>query len=148
MIKKVKDFNKKNNRKLDVYSRILDVQSEIGELAKEVLKSTKYGEKEFEKTNDFTEEFGDVLYSLISFGLECGVDVENSVDVVLKKYQSLFYILEYNGRKIFFNEKNGKIKKKSTFYRTAQKVSGKMQSCTTSERCVQEHCLSGAGYDR
>ena len=88
MIKKVKDFNKKNNRKLDVYSRILDLQSEIGELAKEVLKSTKYGEKEFEKTNDFTEEFGDVLYSLISFGLECGVDIENSVDVVLKKYQS------------------------------------------------------------
>lgn len=88
MVKKIKEFNLKNNRKLDTNSRFLDIVSEIGELSKEVLKKTKYGTCEFEKTDKFIEEFGDVLYSLISFGVECGVDVENSIDLVLKKYQS------------------------------------------------------------
>ena len=46
MINKIKDFNenimKKTHRKqMPVYARLLDVQSELGELSKEYLKSSK-----------------------------------------------------------------------------------------------------------
>ena len=87
MVEKIKNFNKKNNNKMDVYSRFLDVNSEMGELSKEVLKATNYGKKNFEKTCEFVEEYGDVLYSFISLGLECEIDIEKAVEIVLNKYQ-------------------------------------------------------------
>lgn len=87
MIEDVLEFNKKYSREMDINSRMLDIQSELGELSKEVLKATKYGEKDFVATESFKEELGDVLYSLISLGLECKVDIKRAVLDVLKKYQ-------------------------------------------------------------
>lgn len=90
MIEKVKKFNEKkmaHEKPMPVAARLMDVQSELGELSKEYLKATKYGTFEFSKTEDFSLEFGDVLYSIISLGLESGVDIEKSLDDVLVKYQ-------------------------------------------------------------
>ena len=87
MIKEIEKFNLENNREMDIHSRFLDIQSELGELGKEILKSTKYGKQNFKLTTEFIEEFGDSCYSLISFGLEAGVDIEKAVLGVIEKYK-------------------------------------------------------------
>ncbi len=91
MQSKVKEFyhNKKcHSEKMPVSTRVLDIQSEVGELAKEVLKNSKYGTKEFVVSEDFEMELGDVLYSLLSLADETGVDAEACLDKVLAKYKS------------------------------------------------------------
>ena len=90
MIEKVKDFNQNkmcHREPMPVYARLMDVQSELGELAKEYLKNSGYGTKDFSNTEDFELEFGDVVYSILSLGIEMNIDIENAVDCVLKKYQ-------------------------------------------------------------
>lgn len=90
MIEKIKKFNKNkvaHEKLMPASARILDIQSELGELSKEYLKSTNYGTKEFVLTEDFELEYADVLYSIISLGQEMGIDIEKSVDKVLAKYQ-------------------------------------------------------------
>ena len=72
---------------MPAYSRLLDIQSELGELSKEYLKSTNYGENSFSATEDFEFEFADVLYSVISLGLELNINIKESIDKVLDKYQ-------------------------------------------------------------
>ena len=84
MQEKVEEFNK-GRSPLSVEHRLLDIQSELGELSKEVLKSTNYGEKDFEMTAAFKEEFGDVLYAVLSLANEQGINAEESLDIVIRK---------------------------------------------------------------
>ena len=93
MQKLVKDFNEyvKNvahREKMPVMARMLDIESEVGELSKEVLKSTKYGTKDFVVTDDFKLELGDVLYSVLSMADEVGVDAKECLESVVKKYKT------------------------------------------------------------
>ncbi len=89
MQQKVKNFNESNKREpLSVYARLLDIASELGELAKEYLKSSDYGKAEFELDDEFKLEFGDVLYCLMSLANEVGIDAEEQLDKVLAKYQA------------------------------------------------------------
>lgn len=88
MQEKVKEFNKNNNRTpMPIYARLLDISSEIGELFKEYLKPTEYGSTNFEMSEDFKLEYGDVLYSLLSLANELEINAEECLDKVLKKYQ-------------------------------------------------------------
>ncbi len=87
MVEEIKNFNLKFDRKMDATSRILDVQSELGEMCKEILKATSYGKKNFKPTDALVEEFGDVCYSLISFALENGISPEGAVKLALTKYE-------------------------------------------------------------
>jgi NTP pyrophosphatase (non-canonical NTP hydrolase) len=66
---------------------IVDLTAEVGELAKEVLKSTDYGEQEAEYTDTVGDEIGDVLYSLINLANAYDVDLEESLEKTIKKYQ-------------------------------------------------------------
>ena len=84
----------KADAKMDPISRMLDISSEVGELSKEILKSTKYGEKEFIMTDAFEEEYGDVLYSLLSMGLENNIDIEDIMKKTIKKMNSRFGITD------------------------------------------------------
>ena len=87
---KVKQFNQTKNtfaKPMPVYARICDIQSEMGELAKEYLKASDYGTKDFVVTKDFELEMGDVLYSILSLANETGVDANACLDSVLEKYQ-------------------------------------------------------------
>ena len=84
----------KADAKMDPQSRMMDISSEVGELNKEVLKSTKYGEKEFIMTNEFQEEYGDVLYSVLSMGIENGIDIEANIKKMIKKMNSRFGITD------------------------------------------------------
>lgn len=88
MQNKVKEFNdlKECHKKpMSVHARLLDIQSEMGELAKEYLKSSKYGSNDFSVTEDFKEEFGDVFYAILSLANELEINVEECVDVSLNK---------------------------------------------------------------
>ena len=88
MQNKVKEFNDEKNchrEPMPVYARLLDIESEVGELAKEYLKGSSYGTKEFEMTDDFKEEFGDVFYALLALSNEMNISAEECLDIALKK---------------------------------------------------------------
>ena len=97
MQKKVKDFNDKMNchkEPMPTYARLMDIQSEMGELVKEYLKGSKYGTLPFTMHSDFELEFGDTLYSMLCLANETGIDAEKSLDRVLTKYKKR---IEENG---------------------------------------------------
>ena len=90
MQNKVKEFNTNSGRHaapMNVYARLLDVTSELGELAKEYLNGSNYGASNFIMNDDFKMEFGDVMYSLLSLACEANIDAEECLDKVIKKYQ-------------------------------------------------------------
>ena len=90
MQNKVLEFNRNmpcHSKPMPVSARILDIQSELGELGKEVLKASRYGTEGFAKTEDFEMELGDALYSILSLANETGIDAEVALDKVLEKYR-------------------------------------------------------------
>ena len=90
MQNKVKQFNSKYMQPLSAENRMLDIQSEVGELAKEVLKSTDYGTKNFTITPDLKMELGDAIYSLLSFASEHNINAEECLTMVINKYENRF----------------------------------------------------------
>lgn len=90
MEKLVKNFNEKYMRKLPASIRMLDITSEVGELAKEVIKCQNYSETEFKTSSDLKMELGDCLYSLISFAFECDIDPAGALSEAIEKYQKRF----------------------------------------------------------
>lgn len=97
MQKKVADFIENHQLKTDVATRMLDLVSEVGELSKEILKSTDYGKKEFASTESWAEEVGDAFFSLICIANSTGVDLEQSLSQVLDKYQKRIEITQSAG---------------------------------------------------
>ena len=90
MQNKVKNFNEEKDchfKPMSPEARLLDIMSEIGELGKEILKNTKYGTSDFTLTDDFVMEYGDVLYSMLSLANELNINSDNSLELVLNKYQ-------------------------------------------------------------
>lgn len=91
MQNKVKIFNDNRNchkKPMPPYARILDIESEMGELAKEYLKHSRYGTQNFEMHDDFKEEFGDVLYALLSLANELEINSEECLDISLNKLKA------------------------------------------------------------
>ena len=90
MQNKVKNFNDNkgcHKRQMPVYARILNIQSELGELAKEYLSNSKYGTEDFVLTEDFKMEYGDVLYCILSLANEMNIIADECLDMVIQKYQ-------------------------------------------------------------
>ncbi len=90
--KKIEKFTeeKKLNTSPDV--RIIDLVCEVGEIAKEVLKATEYGKKNFIANEDWQGEMGDVLFSLICLANSTEINLEESLCKVLDKYTKRFNI--------------------------------------------------------
>ncbi len=86
--KKVAGFTAKHGMEISVPLRLLDVLSEVGELAKEVLRSSEYGKRAFSPGPGWQDELGDVLFSLICVANSTGVDLEQAVDLALQKYEN------------------------------------------------------------
>ena len=74
----------------DPQARMLDLASEVGELAKEVLKSTAYGTRPFTPTASLEEELGDCVFSLLCVSEALGLDGEKALDQALEKYKARF----------------------------------------------------------
>jgi len=83
----VADFVQRHGLEADVEHRLLDLVSEVGELAKEVLKSTQYGRAHGALTPNWQVELGDVLFSLLCLGNATEVDMNSALHEALEKYE-------------------------------------------------------------
>lgn len=86
----VESFTESKGMNSNVNVRIIDLVSEVGELSKEVLKGTAYGNKVFSKTEEWNSEVGDVLFSLICLANETNTNLEECLNQVLNKYEKRF----------------------------------------------------------
>lgn len=85
--RRVADFVEAHELEAPVYARTLDLASEVGELAKEVLKGTGYGRRQFEPPHGRDDELGYVLFALVYLANSTGADLEAALDGALHKYQ-------------------------------------------------------------
>lgn len=72
----------------DPASHALDLVSEVGEVAKEVLLATDYGRQAPEFRPELVDELGDALYSLLALAEVCGVDADEALSAALRNYES------------------------------------------------------------
>ncbi len=84
---KVKRFMQDNSMDNPIEYRMLDLVDEIGEVAKEISKMSAYGTKKPEFRKEITMELGDAFYSLITIANYYDVDLSNSLNLVLDKYE-------------------------------------------------------------
>jgi len=83
-------FAQKHNltRSPGVYA--LDLLSELGEVAKEILQATDYGKRPFDTQSthsDLAGELGDTLYSLCLLAHAANIDLEDALTNTLSKYE-------------------------------------------------------------
>ena len=67
--------------------RYMDLISEVGELGKEILKGTNYGEKDFSAGENLELELGDCLFALLSICNICHVDAETALNRTFEKLE-------------------------------------------------------------
>lgn len=84
---KVQEFVKKHNLTHIPEISALDLVSEMGEVAKEILKSGNYGKITPQKSGEMESELGDALYSLITLANSLNIDLDKALNLVLKKYE-------------------------------------------------------------
>jgi len=84
--KNVKEFAQNNKLQNSPEVCALDLVSEVGEVAKEILKATNYGKKKFNSPKEMKYELGDAFYSLLALANSCNVDLEEALNAVLEKY--------------------------------------------------------------
>lgn len=90
MQKIVEEFNRAKSahkKQMPIYARLLDTQSELGELSKEYLKASKYGTVDFSMNEKFKDEFGDTLYCLLSLACEANLDAKECLQMAIEKYR-------------------------------------------------------------
>lgn len=83
----VKEFIKKNNLETTPESRTLDIMSELGEVSKEILKSNDYGKQSAVKSDELTQEMGDLLFSLVCLANQFDINLDEALKIVLEKYK-------------------------------------------------------------
>jgi NTP pyrophosphatase (non-canonical NTP hydrolase) len=70
---------------IDPSARALDLSSEVGEVCKEILKSTQYGTRAFQPTPNLERELGDAFFSLLTLASSINVDLDAALEQVLVK---------------------------------------------------------------
>ena len=68
-------------------THMLDLVSEVGELAKELLLATDYGREPLKSSGAILEELGDTLYSLLAVAETCGLNAGDALGLALEKYE-------------------------------------------------------------
>lgn len=66
---------------------VLDLVSEVGEMAKELLKESNYGRSRQTRESDIALEIGDVIYSLCVIANNCNVDLEDALVTAITKME-------------------------------------------------------------
>ena len=83
----VREFLNVSKTFSDTFVRLADIQSELGELSKEILKATRYGKTETPTRHESIEdEYGDLLFSVLALGVELKTDPEYSLRKSIEKY--------------------------------------------------------------
>lgn len=83
----VAQFLAEHDMDADPAYRILDLTSEVGELAKDVNDSTDYGGSP-EEVAVKSDEIGDALFALLAVAESLDVDAEEALDEALAKYRT------------------------------------------------------------
>ena len=83
----VADFLARHDMDADPAYRVLDLTSEVGELAKDVNESTDYGESPDDVAVN-SDELGDALFALLALAESLDVDAESALDEALAKYRA------------------------------------------------------------
>lgn len=83
---KVAAFLETHELDSDPAFRILDLVSEVGEIAKDANESTEYGASP-EDLDVKTDELGDALFSLLAVAESLDVDADDALDEALEKYR-------------------------------------------------------------
>lgn len=84
--KRVAEFIEKYDMDGTPEFRILDLVSEVGEVAKDATKSSEYGINP-ENISVKKDEIGDVLFSLLAVAESLDIDAEKALEVALNKYE-------------------------------------------------------------
>ncbi|MGY6553635.1 MAG: DUF1653 domain-containing protein [Wenzhouxiangella sp.] len=84
----VADFCRNHQLGAPTSARLLDLCSELGELAKLWLTASHYGRgpESSPERERWQEELGDVLFSLLALAEESGVDAERALGLALERY--------------------------------------------------------------
>ncbi|MEA3376326.1 MAG: MazG-like family protein [Chloroflexota bacterium] len=85
--REVAAFLRRHGLRYDPATHALDLVSEVGELAKELLLATDYGRRPAECGAPLVEEIGDVLYSLLALAEVCDVDTDEAFHTALAKLE-------------------------------------------------------------
>ena len=91
------EFSQKHNLSHPPSVYALDLMSELGEVAKEILLATNYGERPFQPNPDIQSELGDALYSLCQLAACAGVDLEDAFTATLAKYETRWQAKDHIG---------------------------------------------------
>jgi NTP pyrophosphatase (non-canonical NTP hydrolase) len=83
----VAEFLRRHELSHDPATHALDLVSEVGELTKELLVATDYGQRSSQLGSGAVEEFGDVLYSLLALAVICDIDADEALRGALRKYE-------------------------------------------------------------
>jgi NTP pyrophosphatase (non-canonical NTP hydrolase) len=84
---KVNLFVKKHRLEMKPEFIALDLVSEIGEIAKEILLMSDYGRRESRFRKEIVLEIGDAFYSLINLANYYKINLLEALDLVLEKYE-------------------------------------------------------------
>jgi NTP pyrophosphatase (non-canonical NTP hydrolase) len=84
---RVAAFVSEHGLETDLAYRALDLESEVGEVAKEVATSTDYGRNP-EAAAVATDEIGDALFALLALAEAADVDAAEALDESLAKYEA------------------------------------------------------------
>ncbi len=84
------EFARAHGLNLEPQTRLLDLVSELGELSKELLKASRYGERPIAVTAGIEEETGDCVFSLFCLADSLGVDAGAALSAALEKYRRRF----------------------------------------------------------
>jgi len=85
----IDDWAKENAGYWEPKSMILRLMEEVGELAREV--NHEFGQKPRKPEDgkqDFSDEVGDILFTLACFANSLGIDLEQSFKNVIEKYKT------------------------------------------------------------
>lgn len=83
----VATFTSDHDLEAPVSARVLDVVSEVGELAKEALEASAYGSKAPVLRASWQGELGDLIFSVLSLANSTDVDLDTALADTLDKYR-------------------------------------------------------------
>lgn len=85
---RVAEFVNAHNLEVSVEARLLDLTSEVGELAKEALKASNYGRTPFAPNAAWADELADVFFVLVCLANSTQVNLDEALSATLNKYQT------------------------------------------------------------
>ncbi len=80
-------FVREHGLEAPVQARLLDLVSEVGEIAKDALEGTDYGRTPFHAPDGWTGELGDALFALVCLANSTSVDLGTALNEALEKYR-------------------------------------------------------------